>query len=191
MPLGHSCPRLRARAIEKTISQPFIVAVMTDLLELRPDDIVLEIGHRPRVPSRRARRIGRHGVQRRHKRIVRRCTEACLDDIAIEHRLSRFALACGQPRRWPVREASARARPAAVHFQVNWFFLKSPPARDGPSSASNHRIPPASPAGFALPHAIDRPPKNINFAQESSYWSSARRQAPGLTPTMRVKTRVR
>jgi protein-L-isoaspartate O-methyltransferase len=29
---------------EKTISQPFIVAMMTDLLELRPDDAVLEIG---------------------------------------------------------------------------------------------------------------------------------------------------
>ncbi len=29
---------------DKTISQPFIVAVMTDLLELKPDDIVLEIG---------------------------------------------------------------------------------------------------------------------------------------------------
>jgi protein-L-isoaspartate(D-aspartate) O-methyltransferase len=29
---------------EKTISQPFMVAVMTDLLELRPDDTVLEIG---------------------------------------------------------------------------------------------------------------------------------------------------
>jgi protein-L-isoaspartate(D-aspartate) O-methyltransferase len=28
----------------KTISQPFMVAVMTDLLELKPDDIVLEIG---------------------------------------------------------------------------------------------------------------------------------------------------
>jgi protein-L-isoaspartate(D-aspartate) O-methyltransferase len=28
----------------KTISQPFIVAVMTDLLDLRPTDIVLEIG---------------------------------------------------------------------------------------------------------------------------------------------------
>ncbi len=28
----------------KTISQPFIVALMTDLLELRPDDRVLEIG---------------------------------------------------------------------------------------------------------------------------------------------------
>jgi protein-L-isoaspartate(D-aspartate) O-methyltransferase len=28
----------------KTISQPFIVAVMTDLLDLRPSDIVLEIG---------------------------------------------------------------------------------------------------------------------------------------------------
>ena len=29
---------------EKTISQPFIVALMTDLLELDPDDVVLEIG---------------------------------------------------------------------------------------------------------------------------------------------------
>ena len=28
----------------KTISQPFIVAVMTDLLEPRPDDVVLEVG---------------------------------------------------------------------------------------------------------------------------------------------------
>src|SRR5262249_43998413 len=28
----------------KTISQPFMVAVMTDLLELKPDDTVLEIG---------------------------------------------------------------------------------------------------------------------------------------------------
>jgi protein-L-isoaspartate(D-aspartate) O-methyltransferase len=29
---------------DKTISQPLIVAVMTDLLELRPDDVVLEVG---------------------------------------------------------------------------------------------------------------------------------------------------
>ena len=29
---------------DKTISQPFIVALMTDLLELKPDDRVLEIG---------------------------------------------------------------------------------------------------------------------------------------------------
>jgi protein-L-isoaspartate(D-aspartate) O-methyltransferase len=29
---------------DKTISQPFIAAVMTDLLELRPDDVVLEVG---------------------------------------------------------------------------------------------------------------------------------------------------
>ena len=29
---------------DKTISQPFIVAVMTDLLEPRPDEVVLEIG---------------------------------------------------------------------------------------------------------------------------------------------------
>ena len=29
---------------DKTISQPMTVAVMTDLLELKPDDVVLEIG---------------------------------------------------------------------------------------------------------------------------------------------------
>jgi protein-L-isoaspartate(D-aspartate) O-methyltransferase len=29
---------------DKTISQPLMVAVMTDLLELKPDDVVLEIG---------------------------------------------------------------------------------------------------------------------------------------------------
>jgi protein-L-isoaspartate(D-aspartate) O-methyltransferase len=29
---------------DKTISQPFMVAVMTDLLELKPNDVVLEIG---------------------------------------------------------------------------------------------------------------------------------------------------
>jgi protein-L-isoaspartate(D-aspartate) O-methyltransferase len=29
---------------DKTISQPFMVAVMTDLLELRPEDVVLEVG---------------------------------------------------------------------------------------------------------------------------------------------------
>jgi protein-L-isoaspartate(D-aspartate) O-methyltransferase len=29
---------------EKTISQPLMVAVMTDLLKLKPDDVVLEIG---------------------------------------------------------------------------------------------------------------------------------------------------
>src|SRR5437899_9537991 len=28
----------------KTISQPFIVAIMTDLLDLGPDDVVLEVG---------------------------------------------------------------------------------------------------------------------------------------------------
>ena len=29
---------------DKTISQPLMVAVMTDLLDLKPDDVVLEIG---------------------------------------------------------------------------------------------------------------------------------------------------
>lgn len=46
---------------EKTISQPFIVALMTHLLEVRPDDAVLEIGtglgYQAAVLSRLARRV--------------------------------------------------------------------------------------------------------------------------------------
>ena len=38
---------------DKTISQPLMVAVMTDLLELKPDDVVLEIGTGPSAISRR------------------------------------------------------------------------------------------------------------------------------------------
>jgi protein-L-isoaspartate O-methyltransferase len=34
----------RDMVADKTISQPLMVAVMTDLLELKPDDVVLEIG---------------------------------------------------------------------------------------------------------------------------------------------------
>ena len=36
--------RLLPIGFDKTISQPLMVAVMTDLLELKPDDVVLEIG---------------------------------------------------------------------------------------------------------------------------------------------------
>ena len=46
---------------DKTISQPFIVAVMTDLLEVRPSDVVLEIGtgfgYQAAVLSQLARRV--------------------------------------------------------------------------------------------------------------------------------------
>ena len=40
----------------KTISQPFMVAVMTDLLELKPDCVVLN-RHRPGLPISGARRL--------------------------------------------------------------------------------------------------------------------------------------
>jgi protein-L-isoaspartate(D-aspartate) O-methyltransferase len=36
--------RPQAIGHEQTISQPFIVALMTDLLELKPEDVVLEVG---------------------------------------------------------------------------------------------------------------------------------------------------
>jgi protein-L-isoaspartate(D-aspartate) O-methyltransferase len=46
---------------DKTISQPFIVAVMSDLLDPRPDDVVLEVGtglgYQAAVLSRLVRRV--------------------------------------------------------------------------------------------------------------------------------------
>jgi hypothetical protein len=56
---------------DKTISQPFIVAVMTDLLEPRPDDTVLEID-RPRVSGGRSRPTGSPGMECRDHRGTRR-----------------------------------------------------------------------------------------------------------------------
>jgi hypothetical protein len=55
--------------------------------------------------------------------------------------------------------------------------------------------PPCEPYGLALngPNAGGgaRRFEAAAYADGLVYWSSARRQAPGLTPTMRVKTRVR
>ena len=53
VPRTISCDRVQPYAylnrplpngFDKTISQPLMVAMMTDLLELKPDDVVLEIG---------------------------------------------------------------------------------------------------------------------------------------------------
>ena len=69
LPIGHG----------QTISQPFIVALMTDLLEVGPDDVVLEVGTGPAIRPRcspiwcgtctrsrssRASRTGRRGAAR-------------------------------------------------------------------------------------------------------------------------------
>jgi protein-L-isoaspartate(D-aspartate) O-methyltransferase len=50
---------------DKTISQPLMVAVMTDLLELKPNDVVLEM---PWLPGCGARRAVRQSIQRRNHR---------------------------------------------------------------------------------------------------------------------------
>ncbi len=47
----------------KTISQPFIVAIMTDLLDPQPDSIVLEVGTGLGYQASRSRKIlGRHST---------------------------------------------------------------------------------------------------------------------------------
>src|SRR5208282_2702561 len=52
---------------DKTISQPLMVAVMTDLLELKPDDVVLEIG----TGLGYQRRVSWQSLQRRNHRGAR------------------------------------------------------------------------------------------------------------------------
>jgi protein-L-isoaspartate(D-aspartate) O-methyltransferase len=42
---------------EKTISQPFVVALMTDLLDIKADDSVLEIGTGPAILAQLARKV--------------------------------------------------------------------------------------------------------------------------------------
>ena len=56
---------------DKTISQPLMVAVMTDLLELEPDDLGSRNRHRSRLPGGGARRVGWQNIQRRNHRRAR------------------------------------------------------------------------------------------------------------------------
>src|SRR5262245_21763219 len=56
---------------EKTISQPFIVALMTELLDISADDTVLEIGNRAGLPGRNPRAAGAQSVQHRNHRRAR------------------------------------------------------------------------------------------------------------------------
>ena len=67
----------------KTISQPFIVALMTDLLALRPDDSVLEVGtglgYQTAILSRLARRV--HSIE-------------CIEALALDARQRLAACGC-------------------------------------------------------------------------------------------------
>ena len=56
---------------DKTISQPLMVAVMTDLLELKPDDVVLEIGTGLGYQSAVLAELGGQRVHRRNHRRTR------------------------------------------------------------------------------------------------------------------------
>jgi Protein-L-isoaspartate(D-aspartate) O-methyltransferase (PCMT) len=61
---------------DKTISQPLMVAVMTDLLELKPNDVVLEIGtglgYQAAVLAAGQRKLGEaDGERRGHQRVYR------------------------------------------------------------------------------------------------------------------------
>jgi protein-L-isoaspartate(D-aspartate) O-methyltransferase len=69
---------------DKTISQPYIVALMTDLLDVSPDDTVLEIGtglgYQSAILAQLARKVfsieiieelGRQAKQRLRRRLVR------------------------------------------------------------------------------------------------------------------------
>ena len=91
---------------DKTISQPMMVAVMTDLLELKPDDMVLEIGTGLGYQGRSARRAGGQGVQRRNHRRTRSTGNPAVETTGLHQRRSphRQRL-CRLARARPVRQS--------------------------------------------------------------------------------------
>ncbi len=121
----------------KTISQPLMVAVMTDLLELKPDDVVLEIGTGPgyqaamlaeladRVYSRRARARGNTAAettglhQRRSPRRQRLCR-----------------LAQARPVRQSDRHSGARPNPSSSDQPAQGWRKDGDPGRPARRSAA-------------------------------------------------------
>jgi hypothetical protein len=87
---------------DKTISQPLMVAVMTDLLNLKPDDVVPRDWHGPGLSVRSDRRVGGQGVHGRTHRRTRATGSAAAQTRRLHQR-------CGSRRKRLFRLARARA----------------------------------------------------------------------------------
>jgi hypothetical protein len=71
---------------DKKISQPFMVAVMLDLLEPRPDDVVLEVGTGLGYQAAVLSQLVRRGMERRDRRGARRRGEGASPQRGLRER---------------------------------------------------------------------------------------------------------
>jgi hypothetical protein len=106
-----------------------MVAVMTDLLELKPDDVVLEVGTGPWLPGRSPRRADKQGIQRRNDRATGPTGGAAAETTGQQQRRSPgrerlFRLAClPEARQLVVAEKDLRGRFAMKEIMPVLFSL--------------------------------------------------------------------
>ena len=103
---------------DKTISQPLMVAVMTDLLEFEPDDLVLEIGTRG-------------------KALASHCVSPCAQTIGRGQLQNSCEVSSGTPEIVTafLQESPLRQRGSKIRLQPDSFAK----VRRGPSRADGDR----------------------------------------------------
>jgi protein-L-isoaspartate(D-aspartate) O-methyltransferase len=110
-------------AAGQTISQPYVVALMVEALDLRPDDRVLEVGagsgYAAAVMSRICRRV--HGVER-HAELVESARAALerlgYDNVELRHADGTLGLPAAAPFDAILVSAGGPAIPAALRGQL-------------------------------------------------------------------------
>jgi Protein-L-isoaspartate(D-aspartate) O-methyltransferase (PCMT) len=116
----------------KTISQPLMVAVMTDLLELKPDDVVLEIGtglgYQSAVLAELASRV--YSVE-----IIDELAERA-DQCRSPRRERLFGLARTRPVRQGDRHGGARSDPGSPDQPTQSWRKNGDPGRSARRSAT-------------------------------------------------------
>ena len=119
---------------DKTISQPLMVAVMTDLLELKPDDVLLEIGtglgYQAAVLAELAGRVySVEIIDELAQRAIQRLKRQGYTNVEVRarQRLCRLAQAC--PVRQGDRHSGARPNPSSPDQPAQGWRKDGDPGR--------------------------------------------------------------
>ena len=126
---------------DKTISQPLMVAVMTDLLELKPDDVVLEIGtglgYQSAVLAELAGRVySVEIIDELAQRAVQRLKRQGYTNVEVRVGERLFRLARARPVRQGDRHSGARSDPTSPDQPAQGWRKDGDPGRPARRSAA-------------------------------------------------------